>query len=92
MAVTNSTIERQNQRAVSVDVILTNSTDVTIPDTNQFWKLELVGIQEQMNKMMMNTHDDEQTLEQIKGGITKQMERFYICSPWKESKVNLSNN
>ncbi|EJD75964.1 hypothetical protein LOAG_16996 [Loa loa] len=88
MAVTNSTIERQNQRGK--EILFLCKEIMTNPNMSGIQEVTLIS--EQMNKMMMNTHDDEQTLEQIKGGITKQMERFYICSPWKESKVNLSNN
>uniref|UniRef100_A0A1I7VB99 DUF1758 domain-containing protein n=1 Tax=Loa loa TaxID=7209 RepID=A0A1I7VB99_LOALO len=54
---------------------------------DQFWKLEVIGIQEQPNE-----HDDEKALEQFKNCITKENKRYQVSWPWKDSKINLQDN
>uniref|UniRef100_A0A1I7VAC2 DUF1758 domain-containing protein n=1 Tax=Loa loa TaxID=7209 RepID=A0A1I7VAC2_LOALO len=54
---------------------------------DQFWKLEVIGIQEQPNE-----HDDEKALEQFKNCITKENNRYQVSWPWKDSKINLQDN
>ncbi|MCP9260781.1 Zinc knuckle family protein [Dirofilaria immitis] len=63
-------------------VVLTKTSDI-----EQFWKLELIGIQEQPNAC-----DDEKALEQFKKGITKRNNRYQVRWPWKDSKVSLNDN
>ncbi|VDM98553.1 unnamed protein product, partial [Onchocerca ochengi] len=48
---------------------------------DQFWKLEVIGIQEQPNDQ-----NDEKALEQFKNCITKENNMYQVCWPWKDSK------
>lgn len=56
-------------------------------EIDQYWKLELLSIQEQPNAV-----DDEKALKSFKTNINKKNRRYVINWPWKDSKSNLSNN
>uniref|UniRef100_A0A1I7VZY4 DUF1758 domain-containing protein n=1 Tax=Loa loa TaxID=7209 RepID=A0A1I7VZY4_LOALO len=70
-----------NINSINVTTVITNQ------DIDQFWKLEVIGIQEQLNE-----HDDEKALEQFKNCITKENNRYQVSWSWKDSKINLQDN
>ncbi|VBB35157.1 unnamed protein product [Acanthocheilonema viteae] len=77
---TNMTCKFDSLNSINVSTIITN------PDIDQFWKLEIIEIQEQPNE------DDKKALEQFKNSITKENNRYQVCWPWKDSKVSLLDN
>ncbi|VDK80859.1 unnamed protein product [Onchocerca ochengi] len=56
-------------------------------DLENFWKLEMIGIQESPTD-----NDDEQAMNHFKQTIIKLDGRYQVCWPWKDSKTKLSDN
>ncbi|VDM93728.1 unnamed protein product, partial [Onchocerca ochengi] len=53
----------------------------------RFWKLEIIGIQEDPN-----LHDDEHVLERFRENIKKVNGRHQVAWPWKETNFKLNDN
>ncbi|MCP9264214.1 Pao retrotransposon peptidase family protein [Dirofilaria immitis] len=72
----------QNRQNFCEDKTMKVGNVTTTSDIEQFWKLELIGIQEQPNAC-----DDEKALEQFKKESQKN-NRYQVRWPWKDSKTD----
>ncbi|VDM91728.1 unnamed protein product [Onchocerca ochengi] len=62
-------------------------TKTTNPSIDRFWKLEIRGIQEDLN-----LHDEEHVLEKFRENINKINGRHQVPWPWKEKNFKLNDN
>uniref|UniRef100_A0A182EV55 Integrase catalytic domain-containing protein n=2 Tax=Onchocerca ochengi TaxID=42157 RepID=A0A182EV55_ONCOC len=76
----NSNIQSENNEIVK-------PTKTTNPDIDRFWKLEIIGVQEDPN-----LHDDEHVLERLRESIKKVNDRYQVAWPWKETNFKLNDN
>uniref|UniRef100_A0A1I7V6D9 DUF1758 domain-containing protein n=1 Tax=Loa loa TaxID=7209 RepID=A0A1I7V6D9_LOALO len=74
-----------NTKQLSRSVCVANVNSCSELET--FWKLELMGINDQPN-----ANDDEEALKQFKKSIIKCNGRYRVRWPWKKIKGKLSNN
>ncbi|VDM94943.1 unnamed protein product, partial [Onchocerca ochengi] len=82
-----SETDTENSNNQSENKSMVKPTKTTNPDIDRFWKLEIIGIQEDPN-----LYDDEHALEKFRENIRKVNGRYLVAWPWKETNCKLNDN